>query len=125
MSVSGPSVVVHDLAKAPWGVPTRSGCYDSIANHLPIMATIQSRIASPKSLEEAESIVQLLITNLARNYEIVRDSLYESWDVQGCHHLAQALKGCYYYSHGHVLGASLRTLANTAIMREHRLAQKL
>lgn len=88
------------------------------------MATIQTRIASPASLEEADSIVSLILNNLPHNYGIVRDSMFESWDQQGCHLLAQALKNCYYYSHGHVLGSSLRTLANSAVIQEHRLANK-
>jgi hypothetical protein len=87
------------------------------------MATIEHRIASPTSLEEAQSIVDLVLTNLAKNYDIVRNSM-RSWDQQGCHLMAQALKSCYYYDHGHVLGASLRSMAGTAIILEHRLAVK-
>jgi hypothetical protein len=87
------------------------------------MATIERRIVSPSSLEEAQSIVDLVLHNLSRNFGIVRDSLRD-WDQTGCHHLANALKSCYYYDHGNVLGASLRSLANTAIIMEHRLSTK-
>ena len=87
------------------------------------MPTIEQRIASPTSPEEAQSIVDLLLVNLAKNFDIVRGSM-KVWDQQGCHLLAQALKSCYYYGHGHVLGSSLRSLAGTAIILEHRMANK-
>ena len=84
---------------------------------------IQARIAAPSNTDDARSIVDFLVGNLNRNHEIVRDSLRE-WDQNGCHLFAQALKGCHYYDHGNVLGQALRNLANTAIMREHRLAAR-
>lgn len=87
------------------------------------MATIERRIISPTSLEEARSIVDLVLHNLSRNFDVVRGSLRD-WDQAGCHHLANALKSCYYYDHGNVLGASLRSLANAAIIVEHRLSTK-
>lgn len=87
------------------------------------MATIQRRINAPADYEEAQEIVTFAIRSLGENFPIVRDSLVD-WDARGCHLLAQALKDCYYYSHGHVLGASLRSLANTAVIVEHRKATK-
>ena len=108
----GPLVIVHDQS-----------CATFILFASFPMATIERRITSPASLEEAQSIVELLLANLGRNFEIVRGSL-SSWDQQGCHYLAQALKSCYYYDHGNVLGTSLRSLAGTAIIVEHRLATK-
>ena len=80
---------------------------------------IQHHIASPSNLDEADAIVGLLTTNLARNFEVVRNSL-RFWDPQGAGCLARALKGNHYYQHGNVLGVSLRSLANTAIIVEHR-----
>ncbi len=85
------------------------------------MATIQHRISSPENLDEAHDVVAFVMRNLGENYGIVRDSLRD-WDQMGCHHLANALKGNPYYSHGHNLGAALRTLSNTAIIFEHRKA---
>jgi len=76
-------------------------------------------ITSPASVDEAEAIVGLLLTNLARNFEVVRGSL-RFWEPQGAGRLARALKDCHSYHHGNVLGASLRSLANTAIIVEHR-----
>lgn len=87
------------------------------------MTAIQQRITEPASLEEAQDVVAFVIRNLGENYGIVRDSL-NSWSAQGCHLLAYALKGSHYYSHGHNLGAALRTLANGAIILEHRKAQQ-
>jgi len=80
---------------------------------------IQRHIASPSSIDEAEAIVGLLLANLAYNFEIVRSSL-RFWDSRGAGYLARALKNSYFYQHGNVLGVSLRSLANTAIMIEHR-----
>jgi len=82
------------------------------------MTAIQHRITEPANLEEAQDVVAFVIRNLGENYGIVRDSLRD-WSAQGCHLLAYALKGSHYYSHGHNLGAALRTLTNTAIILEH------
>ena len=87
------------------------------------MATIQRRINAPQDYEEAQEIVTFAMRSLGENLPIVRDSL-TSWEARECHLLAQALKSCYYYSHGNVLGASLRSLANTAVIIEHRKATK-
>ena len=80
---------------------------------------IPRHIVSPANIDEAEAIVGLLLANLAHNFEVVRNSL-RFWDPQGAGYLARALKNCYFYQHGNVLGVSLRSLANTAIMVEHR-----
>ena len=85
------------------------------------MTAIQQRIAEPVDLEEANDVVSFVTRNLGQNYGIVRDSLRD-WSQRGCHLLAYALKGNHYYSHGHNLGAALRSLANTAIILEHRKA---
>ncbi|MGA1475848.1 MAG: hypothetical protein ACO4AI_11960 [Prochlorothrix sp.] len=87
------------------------------------MATTQRRINAPQDYEEAQEIVTFAMRSLGENFPIVRDSL-GNWDARGCHLLVQALKDCYYYSAGHVLGASLRSLANTAAIIEHRKAAK-
>ena len=85
------------------------------------MTTIQHRITEPKNLDEARDIIAFVVRNLGSNFGIVRDSLRD-WSQHGCHLLAYALKGDQYYSHGHNLGTALRSLANAAIILEHRKA---
>jgi len=84
---------------------------------------IHSLLSAPTSTEDASQVVDYVVGNLQRNYDIVFQSV-RTWDREGCHLIAQALKGCHHYGHGHMLGQSLRNLANAAIMREHHLSNR-
>lgn len=90
----------------------------------PIAKTmIKAYVHSPESQEDADMLVEALVQNLARGQAAIRESIRD-WDRKGCHYLAQALKRCYFYDHRNILGDSLRSLANTAIILEHRAATK-
>lgn len=78
-------------------------------------------VPSPESREAADSIVQSLIQNLPRQADPVSKSI-RFWDQVGCHHFAQSVKNCHAYSERNVLGDTLRSLANNAIITEHRRA---
>jgi hypothetical protein len=78
-------------------------------------------VQPPANTDEAASLVQAICSNLNRLAGPVQQSM-RHWDRQGAGLFARAVKECYYYSHGHVLGSTLRSLANTAIIIEHRHA---
>jgi hypothetical protein len=87
------------------------------------MRNIQNQIASPADTEAANLIVDWLVANPKAHSEVVNASL-KTWNRQGCHLLAQALKGSPHFGRGHMLAATLRQVANTAIILEHRLATR-
>ena len=78
-------------------------------------------IHAPHDTAEAEALVQAICQNLSRMAPPVQQSM-RYWDRAACGSFARAAKDCYFYQHGHVLGATLRSLANTAIILEHRQA---
>jgi hypothetical protein len=80
-------------------------------------------IHAPVNAEEAESLIQALCNNPTRIAGPLQQSL-RHWDRNGAGLIARAAKSCYYYQHGNALGVMLRTLANTAIIIEHRRAQQ-
>ena len=75
----------------------------------------------PVNAEEAEALVLAICNNPTRMTIPVQTSM-RNWDRLGAGLFARAAKECYFYPHGHVLGATLRSLANTAIIIEHRRA---
>lgn len=87
------------------------------------MAVIHHRFAEPYDAKEASEIIVYILRHPLDGSESVRASLRE-WSPRALHLLVQELKSTHYYSHGNVLGASLRSLANTAAILEHRKSIK-
>jgi hypothetical protein len=87
------------------------------------MPSIQAQIASPTDAVSADLIVDWLVSNPSRHGQVVSDSL-RTWDRKGCHLLAQAVKGSRHAAGGNMLATTLRQIANTAIILEHRLATR-
>jgi hypothetical protein len=87
------------------------------------MPTLQQHLTAPQNIEEARLIVDWLSSNPTKHSEVVLSSL-RIWDQQGCHLLAQELKGAPQFGHGHFLATNLRQVANAAIVQEHRLANR-
>lgn len=79
-----------------------------------------SIFAAPTDREAASLIVDSILAHPTRNVEMVRASI-PAWPAEACHYLADALKTCRVYDDRNILGDSLRSLANLAVMREHKL----
>ena len=78
-------------------------------------------VHAPVNADEAAALIQAICNNPARMAAPVQRSM-RHWGRQGAGLFARAAKECYFYPHGHVLGTTLRSLANTAIIIEHQRA---
>jgi len=80
-------------------------------------------VSAPTDFVEAENLVQALCQNAARLGRPLSQSI-RHWDGRGAGLFARAAKDCYQYQSGHSLGIMLRSMANTAIIIEHREASR-
>ncbi|MFZ9349939.1 MAG: hypothetical protein ACO242_04500 [Candidatus Fonsibacter ubiquis] len=113
------ATVVHDLGARPLPIPARyivNSLFESMPN-------LQQRVMGPSSPEEATEIVDFAMKNIGQNMTILRQSLPE-WTQENCHLFAVALKKHRYYSHNNIYGNTLRSLANTVVILENRLAAR-
>lgn len=77
-------------------------------------------VPAPTAFDEAQALVEALIMNPSRSEPVAKSIRF--WDQAGCHFFAQAAKNCYEYDQRNRLGDTLRSLANNAIITEHRRA---
>lgn len=113
------ATVVHDLAPRPQTAPARYTIFSVFKS----MPNLQQRVMGPVNEAEALDIVEFMGKNISKNALIIRQSLPE-WTQHNCHLMARALKKHRYYSHNNIYGSTIRSLANTIAIAEHRLASR-